>query len=296
LNFFEDFRKKLLAHNWKVVVGIIRKIIKNLLPYYVVKKYIGFESYFPSGKAESNEMIFDVSDENKEFWQCFNNRTWEPETVKFYRKYVSPDKEVIDIGGWIGPTVLIAYSFNPKKISVVEGDPANYQILKMNCHRNILTDKVELYNICIYKESGTIMSFGYNDETVLDTSTKGIGGKRVKVKTISLEDFLLTKDMENTNIIKIDIEGGEQYIEKGLKYISKYKDIVVLLSMHTPFWENKDKTAKMFLEILNDYEVLSDKEETVPTEKLKSLMYSEEQTGYRGKTGKFFTIILKTRE
>jgi FkbM family methyltransferase len=277
-------------------MSIVRKFIKNLLPYYVVKKYIGVKLYSSSVKAESNEMIFYVSNENKHFWQLFNNKTWEPETVKFYRKYVSPDKEVIDIGGWIGPTTLIAYSFNPKKISVVEADPANYQILKMNCHRNILTDKVELHNICIYKESGTLMSFGYNDETVLDTSTKGVGGKRVKIKTVSLEDFLLTKDMENTNIIKIDIEGGEQYIEKGLKYISKYKDIVVLLSLHTPFWDNKDKTAKMFLEILNDYEVFNDKEETLTSEELESLMYSKEQTRYRGRTGKFFTIILKTRK
>ena len=242
--------------------------------------------------AVSNEMRFNVIP-NK-FWNLFNNCEWEPETTNFYRKYVLPTKEIIDIGGWIGPTMMISYSYNPQKIHVVEADPANYQVLKQNIFNNYLNDKVELYNICIGNKSGEIVSFGYNDESIKDTSTKGIGGSRVKVRTITLEDFLKTKDMKNINIIKIDTEGGEEYMEKGLEYISKFANINILLSIHVPFWKNKQETTEMLIEQFKNYDIYTDKEETITENELIEKMRNNNITQYRGKVGLFFTLILKT--
>ncbi|GHT82359.1 hypothetical protein FACS1894137_01080 [Spirochaetia bacterium] len=226
----------------------------------------------------------------------FDSEKWEPETFAFYKKYVSPMKEIIDIGGWIGPTVLIAYSYNPKRISVVEADPANYQILKTNCLKNYLNDKVELNNICIADETGKIVEFGYTDEEVLDTSTKGIGGKRVKVSTISLEDFLKTKDMVNVNIIKIDIEGGEQFIGNGIDYISKFPGINVLLSIHVPFWLDKIKTMEMLLKEFEKFNLYTDRDEKISIDKIRELMLEENEIPYADRKGLFFTIILKTQD
>jgi len=244
--------------------------------------------------AVSNEMKFDVIPSR--FWNDFNHHLWEPETRIFYKKYVLPTKEIIDIGGWIGPTMMIAYSYNPKKIYVVEADPANYQILKQNVFKNLLNDKVELYNVCIGNKNDEIVSFGYTDENFLDTSTKGIGGNRVKVKTATLEDFLKTKDMSKINIIKIDTEGAEQYMEKGLAYISQFPDITVLFSIHGPFWNDKQKTANMLLEQFKNYDVFTDKEEKITENELLEKMLSNDTIAFlEGKTGLFFTVILKTK-
>jgi FkbM family methyltransferase len=282
--------------------NILKRIplIKNL--YYVYKKNKTDRivkkqdlSVIPCIKVVSNEMTFNVLSTHFKFWGLFNAGKWEPETIAFYKKYVSPQKKIIDIGGWIGPTVLIAYSYNPKKISVVEADPANYQILKTNCLNNYLDDKVELNCICVSDKTGDIVSFGYNDENVKDTSTKGIGGKRVKVETVCLEDFLKEKDLATINIIKIDIEGGEQFIQNGLDYISKYPDINILLSIHTPFWIEKQKTANMLLNEFTKFDVYSDNEEVITRENIEKMMLSEAKTSYEGKTGQFFTLILKTK-
>jgi len=238
-----------------------------------------------------NEMQFEVVPNS--FWKAFNSGAWEIETREFFKAHTSPDKEIIDIGGWIGPTMLIGYSCNPRKITVVEADPANFQILKKNCRRNFLDDKVELHCVCIFDKTDEIVSFGYNDENVQDSSTKGIGGERIKVKTITLRDFLRTKDMENTSIVKIDIEGGEQFIGEGLDYIAQFPQINTLLSLHPPFWKDKQETTNMLLEKLKDFSIWLDTGEEISLEKLKILMLDETRTIYEGKTGLFFSVILR---
>jgi FkbM family methyltransferase len=191
--------------------------------------------------------------------------------------------------------MLIAYSYNPQKIYVVEADPSNYQILKQNTLNNYLDDKVKLFNICISDKDDEIVSFGYNDENIKNTSTKGIGGTRVKVKTKTLESFLQTLDMSKINIIKIDTEGGEQYMENGLKYISKYSGINILLSIHTPFWTNKTETANMLIKQFGNYDVFTENEEKITENELMGRMLNEKPTVYNDKTGEFFTLILKTK-
>jgi hypothetical protein len=101
--------------------------------------------------------------------------------------------------------------------------------------------------------------------------------------------------MLDVNIIKIDIEGGEQYIEKGLDYISGFCDIKILLSIHTPFWTNKEKTTDMLLKQFKKFDVFTDLKQKAGEDELKQMMLSEQPTSYEGKTGNFFTLILKTK-
>jgi FkbM family methyltransferase len=279
------FVKKIKSLYRKIVPEKIRDILWNIRN--PKKKEMAVDYAF------SNEMKFNVIPNI--FWGRFNNCLWEQETIRFYRNNVSPDKEVIDIGGWIGPTMLIAYSYNPQKIYVVEADPSNYQILKQNTFNNYLDDKVKLFNICISDKDDEIVSFGYNDENIKNTSTKGIGGTRVKVKTKTLENFLQTLDMSKINIIKIDTEGGEQYMENGLKYISKYSGIKILFSIHTPFWTNKTETANMLIKQFENYDVFTENEEKITENELMGRMLNEKPTVYNDKTGVFFTLILKTK-
>lgn len=246
-------------------------------------------------RVVANEMEFEVLANNYRIWYLYNSEKLEPETFAFYRKYVSPEKEVIDIGGWIGTTVLMAYSLNAKKISVIEADPGNFQILKRNCRMNYLNDKVELFNLCISDKTGDIVGFGYTDSKNKDTSTKSIGGDR-KVMTTSLKEFLVERDLNNTNIIKIDIEGAEQLIDEGLDYISTFPGIVLLLSMHTVFWDDKAIATERLMNAFRKFDVYTEQEELLTESQLKEMMLAEHKnTSWEGKTGSFFTLILKTK-
>ena len=247
----------------------------------------------PINYAISNDMRFNVVPHI--FWHKFNECIWEFETFLFYGKYVSPDKDIVDIGAWHGPTMLLAYSHNPQKIYAVEADPANYQILKANMYKNYLQDKVKLFNVCISGEDDKIVSFGLHDENIQSSTTKGIGNSGVKVKTTTVETFLKNVNMPDVNIIKIDIEGGEQYIENGFEYISQHPGINILLSVHPHFFNDKKTTAEMLLKVFKRFDVFSDTEENISDEEIREKILAETPSRYKDRTGKGFTLILKTK-
>ncbi|MCC5940161.1 MAG: FkbM family methyltransferase [Balneolaceae bacterium] len=230
------------------------------------------------------------------FWITFNKGLWEPHIRQFYKKHVLPEKEVIDIGGWHGASLFVAYSYQPKKITVAEADPQNFEILKKNCDLNHFQDRVELHNICISDVTGEKVRFGPMDERLPHSAINGIGGNGSEIDTISLRDFLKERDLKNTNIIKIDIEGGERLLKDGLDYISGFPGIHIFLAMHPPFWPDKQKTADMFIDKLKKFEVYTDTEQPLSMDELNKRMLSEKKTHYAGKRGIFFDIILKTRE
>ena len=41
------------------------------------------------------------------FWQQFNG-SWEPQTIRFFEKYIKEGTDYLDVGAWIGPTAMIA--------------------------------------------------------------------------------------------------------------------------------------------------------------------------------------------
>jgi FkbM family methyltransferase len=262
---------------------IFAKVTAGLIPSSTLRK--SFRSFILSeNKVFFNGMVFDVLP--NPFWFYFNTQRWEPETIKFYREHISPTKEVIDIGGWIGPTVLMAYALNAKKIHVVEADPVNYQILKKNCYTNVLQDKVELHNLCISHQNDEIVSFGCSTQNN-SSSTKRIGQDGVKVVTTNILDFLKSKDLNSVNIIKIDIEGSEQNIIDGIKYISDYKDISMVLSLHPPFWKDQDKVIKELINVFVNFDIYDENQTAMSLSECESFLNRSKE--------KFFSIILKTK-
>ncbi|QQP86956.1 FkbM family methyltransferase [Entomomonas asaccharolytica] len=233
----------------------LRRLIKN----YKKKKK---QTVTPCDEAVINGFKFNVNLD--QFWDSFN-KDWELQTKRFFKKYTRPDKNIIDIGTWIGPTVLIGYANNPNKIYAVEADPLNFHTLKKNCYNNLLLDKVTLINNCVYFESNSIVSFGEplneNDSSTKSFSLEGDGFK-ILSKTIT--DIILENKIENFNIVKIDIEGAEKYIVNDLIYLSTVKNLTILLSLHPSFWaEEKDEIIKHLSTALKLYDIYNLDEEII---------------------------------
>lgn len=228
------------------------------------------------------------------FWITFNKGLWEPQIRHFFKRNVSPERCVIDIGAFIGPSVFAACVYHPKKIIAVEADPDNFEVLKKNCLQNRLNDLVELHNICIADQTGVTVPFGPMDSRLPHTAIHGIGGSGKMVETVSFQDFLAAQDLADVNIIKIDIEGGERFLTGGLRYLSGFPGISVFLALHPPFWPEKEKTAEALLDTFQSFELFTDMEEPLHRESLREMMLNDEKTVYSGKRGVFFDVILRT--
>jgi FkbM family methyltransferase len=260
----------------------LANVLIKCLPTHGVRQ-AARRKFLSTRKVACNDMVFDV--EPSEFWYNFDNGKWEPETYDFYKKYISPVKDVIDIGGWIGPTMLFAYSMNARKISVVEADPANFQILKKNCRQNHMEDRVELHNLCLSDRTGQIVMFGTKSKKK-GSSTKRIGYGDTKVTTTAMMEFLQSKNLKETSIIKIDIEGAEQDVTDSLDYIAQFPDIAVLFSVHVPMFRDAQKTNALLAEKFKKFDVFTDTEEPL------SLAEAEK----RLEKGGSFCLILKTKK
>lgn len=185
------------------------------------------------------------------FWRSFN-ADWELATKALYNKYTVPNKSILDVGAWIGPTVLIGYANNAKHIYAIEADPVNAHILNINCRKNFIENRVTIINKCIYPKSNEILSFG-NCLSPGDSSTATLSGAR-KVEASTLMGIIEENkiDVSDISILKVDIEGSELFLVRDLKHLSQYKNLVVLLSLHQKFWD-KIPAKPTSLQILFEY-------------------------------------------
>ncbi len=84
---------------------------------------------------------------NDEFWTSILD--WEPATFEAFHKLITPDTTVIDIGAWIGPTVLFAAHL-AKRVIAVECDPHAMFELSQNVLQNPhLSPRISLTSLCI---------------------------------------------------------------------------------------------------------------------------------------------------
>ncbi len=270
-------------------------IVRNISPA-IRDSIVEMRDYFRifPRKALINNDEFTVLPDK--FWLSFNRGTWEPQLREFYKRHISSDKMVIDIGGYIGPSVFLASSYRPKKIIVVEADPINFEKLKKNCELNSLQDEVELHHYCIFNKTGETVRFGPMDRILPHPAINGIGGEGSETETISFQKFLSGCDLDSTNIVKIDIEGGERFISEGLDYIAGYPGIYIYLALHPPFWPEKEEIADMLLGSFERFDIFTDTEKHLPKQKLRKMILSDQKTYYAEKRGLFFDIILKTKE
>jgi len=190
-----------------------------------------------------NKKIFKVK-KNNLFWDKFSKNKWEPCNFKIYKSLIKRNTNYYDIGSWIGPTVLMAASFYPKKIYAFEPDVIAYKELKNNISLNkerLKKVKIELYNKAAYLSNRKIiLNIPYGNQGASTSSLiryANINYSRVVIKSLNLLDFLKEKKLKSEDFIKIDIEGGEYKLLPFIALIIKKKMPNIYLAPH-PFLIN----------------------------------------------------------
>ena len=251
-----------------------------------------------------NQMRFNVlecASSSGDFWDAVNMGKWEPEFFKFIENYVRPDKNFIDVGGWIGVSSLAAYAYNPKKIYTIEGDPSNHQVLKHNIAINLAGDKITALQACLTDKSnaGKIMMFGTaNNEKPNSSSHRLDNGSRIPVKTIDALSFLKKNcELSKGGVYNVDIEGSEKYLAGVFSYLAR-KDAAILLSMHAPYWEQgKEQIVNNLMREFAKYQIICPFNYTeIKHSALKDkMMDNSPNQKEKGLYGQFFPIIMQSK-
>ena len=168
--------------------------------------------------------------------------------INFFKKNLKNNLNIFfDVGSHHGETIKIFNKyFSIDKFYAFEASPINFKNLK----KRISTSKypsVELFNIALgnkkekllfkqftESQSSTFLDFNSNSKYLerkkkfLSPYSKNIFSKKIEIELDTLENFLINKDINKIDILKIDTEGFDFNVIKGLGNMIKIQNIFIL--------------------------------------------------------------------
>ncbi|MFH1325782.1 MAG: FkbM family methyltransferase [archaeon] len=232
------------------------------------------EDCFPKGTKEGF-----ASEWFKEYWTRVGEGEWEPQTFEIFRRFLDKEHSYLDIGAWIGPTVLYGCQL-AEHCYAIEPDPIAIKKLRENINLNpLLKNKIGVHELAITDKNGQA-DLG-NARDYFGNSMSGIlfksSGKSFEVKSIRLEDFIEENKIENLNFIKIDIEGGEVVVLPDSKRYLEENKPTIHLSLH-PFWfENLEQDSEKIIDSIRKYKSYFDnKGKRLSLNEIRSRMLKKE--------------------
>ena len=99
------------------IPALIAKVLNHFIKLRPMKVERYGKSFFVSG--------------NPKYFFFWKNKSWERNTHKIFDKFLDSNHSYIDIGAWIGPTVLYGAQI-AKKVYAIEPDPIAFKELEKN--------------------------------------------------------------------------------------------------------------------------------------------------------------------
>lgn len=239
-----------------------------------------------------NENTYNVQDHH--FWPRFPN--WEAQTLQFFQKYLIKETDYLDVGAWIGPTLLLATAMGARKIKAIEPNPINFMHLVTTQVNNGLLQRWSLINACVSNARTPLVIGPIDGILSASSATNIIDRTQDGTEIISLKLNDLLQGNENFSLIKVDIEGAEQYILKDFQLLGAY-NAAIWLSLHPPFITNKYLFLQELLLLQKYFHITDDSRCQIDFTKLSAQILSKETMPSWGtKWGNFFEIGLLPKE
>ena len=171
--------------------------------------------------------------ENEKFWQKVDANRWEPDTLTLLDRCLRADSVYVDVGAWIGPTVLFAAP-RCRIVYGIEPDPVAYEQLLANLRLNHIQN-ARLFHGALCAQNGVaqvVNEKGFGDSvTRVGESTRG---DRAEVLAMTPTRFTEFWGIEKIDLLKVDIEGGEFDLIPALIELTARTKPIIHLSLHAP--------------------------------------------------------------
>jgi len=225
-------------------------------------QYFKDNNYIPIIKRNETFLIQMNGGINDYFWKEIYP-TWENETFDIFDKYLNKEKQFLDIGAWVGVTCLYASRLS-SYVVCVEADPVSVKNLQHNINTNLLETNIDIEDSAIYNETTNVL-FGPNNFS--STSQLNDSMSQIKFtktndfdvfkKTITLDEIIKKYNLNNLSLIKVDIEGGEEYILNDLLEYSNTNNVPLYISFHYDWWVNKNLDRFLYLQNHHKNQIIS---------------------------------------
>ncbi|WP_299887101.1 FkbM family methyltransferase [uncultured Ruegeria sp.] len=207
---------------------------------------------------------------HSKFWRKAAAGHWEPETFSVLDRYLSPTSDYLDIGAWIGPTVLYG-ARKARHVWCFEPDPTGFRHLAWNLELNEIQN-VSAFGVALSDQFGVARMASVRGEPGDSTSSLlHDGAHGSDALTIAWDQFEAASDLSAVSLVKMDIEGAEFFVLPTLLPWLQKKRPTLYLSLHSPLLAEQDRLerTKTLLEQLSFYpNITTDKLQPLQVEML----------------------------
>ena len=164
---------------------------------------------------------------------------FEKQTVKIIEDTLRSGMTMIDIGAHVGYFSLLGASLvgDEGKIYAFEPEPQNYSLLadniERNGYKNVVAESKAVSEIS--GEAQLFISGLDNGSHSIYQNEKRKTTDYVPVQTVNLDDYLGTMGCHHIDLIKIDVEGAEIDVIKGMVGVLSREDAPTLIIEFCPF-------------------------------------------------------------
>lgn len=229
------FQKFIFCYNITADMSSFLRLIYN------TKKYRRFKAQLPGGFDAEQPIVYHLRLNRKTrnvflrtyagdldifyevFWKKIYELPWKHETA-------FEAKSIVDLGANTGlASLFFSNCYSSATVSAVEADHNNVNLLTANLSREILSHRVEALHAAVHSEDIALyvqtQQKAYN-QTVSRKVTE------MPVRGISMNTFCDLFELKNIDLLKIDIEGSEEFLFSGnTEWLNRVKMLVV--EIHT---------------------------------------------------------------
>ena len=251
-----------------------KKLIKKILGKQGVNFVRSIKDAHPKKMSISKHGKHFTVDSTKirsyKFWKGYVHGGWEDGTFKIFDKFLDKNHSYIDIGSYIGPTVLYGSQL-AKHCFAIEPDPIAFQELKNNIELNDhLKSHITLSKYCITDSVGVSKLFttgkledgGGSGSTLFPDLDDGLVNEGQmnfwEVQTITIQQFIQSLSITDCNFIKIDIEGAEFNLIPSMSDYLKNQKPTLLIEIHLTFVKDPMKKLEIMFQTLDAYDHIYD--------------------------------------
>ena len=191
----------------KKALAVVGDALERRTPHNVVATtQFGYEMF-----CETEDVI------QRHIYLC---GVWEPHLTAWIQGRLRPGDTFVDVGANVGYYTLLAASCVGQRghVIAIEASPSIFGLLKNNVQRNGIGTQVRSLNVAASDEAGTVTVYGGPKNNLGLTSTLPREDFKIEatVQSMPLRDILTDDEMTTARLIKIDVEGLEGPVVRGL--------------------------------------------------------------------------------
>jgi FkbM family methyltransferase len=148
---------------------------------------------------------------------------YEPEVTRLVSEFLRPGMTMVDIGAHIGYYTLLAKIKVGEKgqVFAFEPDPKFFYALTQSLKLNKITIGVHLYQMAIADRNGFSSFFAHPSGSGSNLYASFPGSRSITVETITLDTFFEKVGWSKVDLIKIDVEGAELAVLRGMEELNR---------------------------------------------------------------------------